>query len=47
MDTDVDFTREYAKVSISSGNEKYSSPKLIRLGEVRIKGDDDEKRDEG
>jgi hypothetical protein len=32
-DTDVAFTREYSKVSISSGNEKYSSPKLICLGE--------------
>jgi hypothetical protein len=33
MDIDVAFTWEYSKVSISSGNEKYSSPKMIRLSE--------------
>jgi hypothetical protein len=38
MDTDVTFTQEYSKVSISTGNEKYSSPKLIHLGESADKG---------
>jgi hypothetical protein len=32
------FHREYSKVSISTGNEKYSSPKLIRLWESVDKG---------
>jgi hypothetical protein len=32
MDTAIAFTREYSKVSISTGNKKCREPELIRLG---------------
>jgi hypothetical protein len=37
MDTAVAFTREYSKVSISSGNEKCREPELIRPGDMVMK----------
>jgi hypothetical protein len=37
MDTVVAFTREYSKVSISSGNEKYREPELIHPGGMVMK----------
>jgi hypothetical protein len=36
-DTVVAFTREYSKVSISSGNEKCREPELIRPGVMVMK----------
>jgi hypothetical protein len=37
MDTVVAFTREYSKVSISTGNEKCFEPELIRLRDMVTK----------
>jgi hypothetical protein len=37
MDTVVAFTREYFRVSISSGNAKCREPELIRPGDMMTK----------